>query len=365
MAQTKKTTTTKRTSPKRKPAARAAVKGTKTPSQVNRIRSRANSFLARRPHRSFRRTRRRDYARSLQLPGYIAFTHQVWRTLWRHKRVFTYLIAVFTFVTVLLAGVASQETYNQLSDTLRETGKNLFAGGWGEVEKAGLLLFTGVSGSFGRQPTEAQQIYGALILLFTWLTTIWLLRVQLAGGSPRLRDSLYNAGAPVASTLLLFLLLTIQLLPMALAYIGYNAAATTGILESPPVSMLFFLLAGLLVLLSLYLIVSTFFALVVVTLPGMYPWQALRTAGDLVTGRRLRILLRLSWMALLVVIAWVIVMLPLILLTTWLQTSLPQTGWIPVVPVALTVMSTATVVFVSSYVYLLYRGIVDDGAAPA
>lgn len=285
--------------------------------------------------------------------------------MWSHKRVFAYLIATLTFVTVVLSGVASQETYNQLSDTLRETGKNLFAGGWGEVEKAGLLLFTGITGGFGSQLTEAQQIYSALILLFTWLTTVWLLRAQLAGGSPRLRDALYSAGAPIASTLLLFVLLTIQLLPMALAYIGYNAAATTGILESAPLSMLFFILAALLTILSLYLIVSTFFALVVVTLPGMYPWRALRTAGDLVIGRRLRILLRLSWMALLVVIAWLVVMVPLILLTTWLQTSLTQTSWIPIVPVGLTAMSTATVVFVSSYVYLLYRGIVDDGSAPA
>jgi hypothetical protein len=48
----------------------------------------SKELLSRRPHRAFRRTHRRDYVRSLNLPGYIAFTHYVWRTLWERKRVF-------------------------------------------------------------------------------------------------------------------------------------------------------------------------------------------------------------------------------------------------------------------------------------
>lgn len=362
MAQTKKRFSVKRNPHKTK----QVVKSRTDKRIIDRVRLKTRDFLVRRPHRSFRLTRRRDYARPLQLPGYLAFTARVWRALWHHKRTFMYLIATLTVVTVLLSGVASQAVYTQLSDTLRETSSNIFTGGWGELGKAGLLLITGVSGSFGNQPTDAQQIYGALILLFTWLTTVWLLRAQAAGGLPKARDALYNAGAPVASTLVLFLLLTVQLLPMALAYVGYNAATTAGLLESSGLlSMLFFILAGLLTLLSLYLVTSTLFALVVVTLPGMYPWQALRTAGDLVTGRRFRILLRLSWMILLIVAAWLLVMVPLILVTTWLQTSIPQTDWIPIVPAALVVMSTTTTVFASTYVYILYREIVDDNSAPA
>ena len=367
---------------KRRPAAKVTKKTAKKPvsakrptatlptttaklGKMDRIRRSTRGLLARRPHRSFRRTLRRDYTRSLTLPGYIAFTSVVGKTLWRQKKTYIYLVLVATVVTAVFAGVASQAVYTQLSSTLREAGNSVFGGGWGEVGKAGLLLLTGVSGSFSTQPTEAQQTYGIIILLFTWLTTIWLLRAQLAGGALRLRDALYNAGSPVISTTLLLLLFMIQLIPMSLAYIGYNAAIGTGLLSSGFISLIFFIVAVLLVLVTLYLITSTFIALVVVTLPGMYPWQALRTAGDLVTGRRLRILLRLAWLTLVVVIVWVVIMVPVILLTTWLQTSITQTSWIPIVPAVLTILSSATVVFVSSYIYLLYRGMVDDGSAPA
>ena len=37
--------------------------------------NRTRAYLQRRPHRSFRRTYRRDYERSLALPGYWAFTN--------------------------------------------------------------------------------------------------------------------------------------------------------------------------------------------------------------------------------------------------------------------------------------------------
>ena len=53
-----------------------------------------HNLQLRRPHRSFRRTRRRDYARSLQLPGYVAFTAQVMRMVRAHWRTLC-LLAVF------------------------------------------------------------------------------------------------------------------------------------------------------------------------------------------------------------------------------------------------------------------------------
>jgi hypothetical protein len=58
-------------------------------------------------------------------------------------------------------------------------------------------------------------------------------------------------------------------------------------------------------------------------------------------------------------------MVPIILLDTWIKGMLPAIEWLPVVPVALLVMSTLTVVWVASYVYILYRKVVDDDAAPA
>ena len=47
--------------------------------QIAAQKIRTEKFLARRPHRSFRLTRRRDAVRELELPGNIAFTGEVSR----------------------------------------------------------------------------------------------------------------------------------------------------------------------------------------------------------------------------------------------------------------------------------------------
>ena len=330
------------------------------------IKKRVTAYMNRRPHRSFRRTRRRDIDRSLKLPGYWAFTAHVGKTLWAHRKTFVLLAVVYAVLTALLVGIASQDTYSILTDTLRTTGANVFIGEWGEVGQASLLFAATVTGSISQTLTDVQQVYATLIALLAWLTTIWLLRNILAGHKVKLRDGLYNAGSPILSTFLVALLLLVQILPFALALIGYSVASATGLLTAGGVeSMLFWIAAGLLTVLSFYLITSTTFALVIVTLPGMRPFQAIKTAGDLVIGRRLRILMRLLWLAISLAVIWTIIMIPMILIDMWLKGLWPVISWVPTIPMVLLALSSLTIVWVSSYVYLLYRKVVADDANPA
>lgn len=319
----------------------------------------------RRPHRSFRRTQRRDYVRSLTLPGYWAFTTQIRKILWERRKLFGLLALTYGALSIAFVGMASQDVYTELGETLRSSSGELFKGNWGEIGKSGLLLVSGVSGSMNETLTPAQQIYGMFLALLTWLTTVWLLRALLAGRKPRLRDGIYNAGAPIVPTFLVSLLISVQLLPIAVAAVGFGAATASGLLNNGVEAMLFWTCAALLGTLSLYWVSSTFIALVVVTLPGMYPMQAIKTAGDLVIGRRVRILLRMLWLLVMLSIIWVFIMIPIILFDSWLKGLLPVIEWLPIVPVALMIMSTLTVIWSASYVYILYRKVVDDDAAPA
>lgn len=326
---------------------------------------RVQRYRSRRPHRSFQVTRRRDYRRSLKLPGYVAFTHQVNTTLWRFRKIFLALAVVYGLLTGVLVGVGSQETYTVLTDTLEETGAEVFEGNWGQLGQAGLLFASIATSGLTSTPSEAQQIYAALLVLLVWLTTVWLLRNLIAGHKVRMRDGLYSAGAPIVPLFIISLLLVVQLLPLALALIGYSAASASGLLEGGVEAMLFWIAAGLLAVLSLYWIVSTFFAMIIVTLPGMYPWRALRTAGDMVVGRRIRILLRLLWMLLIIALTWAAVLIPFILLDAGLKNLWPAIEWMPIIPVVLLLLGIVSVVWSSAYVYLLYRKVVDDDAKPA
>ncbi len=329
------------------------------------VKNRSQSLLMRRPHRSFRMTRRLDYKRPLQLPGYWSFTNEVRRTLLERKKLFLSLVAFYAVLSILLVGLASQANYVQLSNTIRDIGDELVSGDFSNLESAGLVLASIATGTLTTNLTEAQGIYMTLLGVMVWLTAVWLLRATLAGQRPRLRDGLYNAGAPLLSTFFVAIVLLLQLLPVVLAIIAYGAASSTGFLKEGAEAMIFWAAAGMLGLLSLYWISSTLFALVVVTLPGMYPWRAIITAGDLVVGRRIRLLLRIVWLLAMIAIIWVAIMVPLILLDTWIKGMLPAIEWLPVVPVALLAMASVTIVWSSSYLYLLYRKVVDDDASPA
>lgn len=326
---------------------------------------RTKKFLRRRPHRSFRLTRRRDYKRSLKLPGYWSFTNAVRSTLMKNWRLFGGLVLVYIVATIIISGFGAQQSYANLSDALQQGSGDLFKGNFGSVGQAGLLLLTTVTTGLSPNLTQAQSILGGLAFFFAWLATIWLLRNTLAGNRPKLRDGLYNSGSPVLATLAVGFIFMIQLLPAAFAIIIYSAAQTSGMLEGGVAAMLVWGSVLLLGILSLYWITSSFIALVVVTLPGMYPMQAIRTAGDLVVGRRVRILFRYAWLLFIVVLVWAIIVIPIILFDSWLKQILPAINWLPTVPLVIMSLGSVTLIYVTSYIYLLYRRIVDDDAAPA
>lgn len=328
---------------------------------IEKIKKGTKSLLKRRPHRSFRLTKRRDTSRSLDIPGYWAFTKYVRQTLWQNRNTFFLLALVYALLTYFLVGIASQEIFQQVQEVLNKAE----GGAYIEFLKATSVFAAALSGSFSDSLTDTQQLYAIITIMLTWLTTIWLLRNIMAGNKVKLRDGLYNAGAPILSTFLIVVVFLIQLLPMAFALIAYVAASTSGLLNGGVEAMLFWIAAGLLSTLSLYWITSTFFALVVVTLPGMYPLKALTTAGDLVVGRRLRILLRLIWMIVGVLVVWAVITIPMILFDSWIKGIWTNISGVPIIPYTLLALGSLTAIWVSSYVYLLYRKVVDDDSAPA
>jgi len=329
------------------------------------IRAKLLLYLKRRPHRSFRRTYRRDYIRSFELPGYFKFTKSVMISIWANKKVFLLLALVYAIFMALITGMASQDIYSSLVDTMKSTSGDTITGFWGEIGKAGLLFVSTATGSLNGSLSDVEQVFSIILILMVWMSSIWLLRNILAGHKVKLRDSLYNSSSPIISTFIVLLLLMIQLVPLAIAIIGYGAASTTGLLKGGVEAMLFWFAAGSLALVSLYFITSTIFALIIVTLPGIYPFKAIEIAGDLVVGRRLRIILRLLWLIFTIVISWALIVIPLILFDGWLKSFIPAISWLPIIPIVILLLSPLTIIWAASYIYILYRKAVDDESSPA
>ena len=334
--------------------------------KITNILQRRNNFIKRRPHRLFILTRRRDYKRQLEMPGYFAFTIEVSRLIWTKKWLFLRLILVFIALVVIFGLMGRQDIYDQLYNTLDETApESVFSGTFGGISKAGVILLTSVTSGLTPKMDSGQIIIASLLGLYIWLTTVWLLRKIVAGKRVILRDGLYNAGSPILPTMLTLLILLIQMVPGALAALVAGAAWQSGLIEGGAFSMLTSVALVLIIVLSLYWMVSTFLALVVVTLPGMYPLRAITIAGDLVIGRRLRLMYRIIWMFLVIVSWWIVIMIPVILFDGWIKSIFSQISWIPTVPIFMLIMSIITIVWVCVYIYLLYRKVVDDGTAPS
>lgn len=322
------------------------------------------AFLARRPHRSFQLTRRRDYVRSLNIEGYVAFTMYVNRIVRQHWRMFGLLILIYALIMSALGAITSQDTYTSIDALLRGASGDFFGKGIGQIGQAGLVALSAFASSAGNLQPD-QHVYLVLSLILAWLSTVWLLREIMLGRKPKLRDGLYNSGAPILSTLGVILVLVLQLLPIGVIILAYAALSSVGAIADGFGSMLFWIIAVVILAMVLYWVTSTIIALIVVTLPGMYPLRAVRLSGDLVVGRRLRVMYRLLWGILAVALTWAVVLIAVILIDNLLKMLLPGIAWLPIVPYVGSLVTAYVVVWYAAYVYLFYRKVVDDDAKPA
>ena len=311
------------------------------------------------PHKSFRRSYREDYLRETHVPGILNHIFSSFKIIFKNWKLFLPFIIVLVILNAVFVGIMSEDNYSQFQDILDETSLQVAGGDIGNVAKAGLLLVSTITtGGLSGESSEAAIVFGVIIFLIIWLVTIFLLRHRLAEHKVKLRDGLYNAMTPMISTFMVFLVALIQCIPLFLLIIVFSAAVQTGFLNTPFYALLFFIFAAVMILISGYLLSSSLVAMVAVSAPGLYPMQALRTSSDLMMGRRIKFVIRLIALIIALSIIWVIVMLPLILFDLWMKTF-EWTQGIPFVPVCLSTMTCFTGIYITTYLYLYYRWMLD------
>ncbi len=324
-----------------------------------------NDHKTRRPHRSFRHTPRKIHQRPLQIEGYFRFSRMVLGQIWRERKFYLSMVLMVLVAGVLLTGIVSQDHYNNLKTALNQTYK----GGDSlsdQVFKTGLLLLSTASGGgFNPIDTEGKQLLSALLFLVAWLATIWYLRNRLAGHKVKFRDSLYNSCGPMVATAIVGVYMLLQMIPLLIFVIFYAAAVNTGYASQGVEAMVLYSIMAVVVSLTIYWLEGSFLALIVATLPGVYPLQAIKIAGDLTIGRRLKILYRLLWHGLQVFGLWVMTALPMALLYNWLSGRWQWLRSVPVIPALVTLLSVCSILWTYTYIYFLYRRIVEDESQSA
>lgn len=265
------------------------------------------------------------------------------RHLWRHKRVFLGLLviqAVLTFVFVRSFSVSAS-----LGNT-KELLEGLLSGS-SEKFVTGAALFGALLGSNSVNSSVAA-VYQSVLSVIMSLAIIWALRQTHSKSAVKTKAAFYKGMYPLVPLLLVMCVIALQMIPLVLANMLYgfvfgNALAVT-VLEKLLWAMLIFLL----VLLTLYMITSSVFALFIVTLPDVVPLQALRSARKLVLYRRWTVMRKLIFLPFALLIIAALILIPVIMFIT------PLAEWLYFVMVILGYMVS------HSYFYSVYRELLND-----
>lgn len=291
------------------------------------------------------------------MPKPWGFTAEMIRRIWEEKRLLGRLFLAATALTVLLFGATQQDQYVTVTTALNDETSTIAKQGLDTVGRLTLLVGMGATGGFNGSMTETQKVYFTFLYVLIGLTTVWLLRHRLAGNDVSVRDGLYSASGPVVAIALLFLIALLQLLPLTVAVIMYSSAVTSGVLNGVIEKSFFGLLAGVISIGSLYWVMSTVVAAMVATNPGTYPFAALKAARRVVAGRRAQLMIHLTWLALLLVLVWAIVLIPATLIDSWVHQQ-----FLPFTVGSIQLLTSFSVIFASAYGYLLYRKMIDEPA---
>ena len=313
-------------------------------------------------HRSFKRSYHEDYQRKTELPSLTSQASAAFKMFFKFWKIFLPLLLIFVGLYIFLIGAMSENTLADVKANVEQTNKDVADGKIGTVGKAGLTLLGIISTGGLTTMNDAQIVIAVLLFTIIWLVTIYLARHLLAGHQEiKMRDGFYSALSPLVSTLVVGLIIFLEAVPIMLTIIVFQVALTTEFLSTPFYALLFFMFAALMITLSLYLLSSSFFAIIVVSAPGLYPLTAVRMAKNLIMGRRLRFLIRVFYVVIIVALLYLLLLMPAIILDGALKS---QFAWlteskIPFVAIIQLTITVFIFIYLSIYFYLFYRALLD------
>ena len=248
------------------------------------------------------------------------------------------IMLVYLILNIVFASGLSSVINN--FSTVKETlaADNSFSNA---LSGLGSLLGSGASGD-----SQSGSALQSVLLVIGSLAIIWALRQLLAKKEFSVKDAYYKSMFPLVPFLLVIFVIIIQLLPITLGS-AIVALISSTLASSGTATFIMALALVPLFAWSVYMLSSSVFALYIVTLPDMQPRQALRSAKRLVEFRRLKVIRRLLFLPLFILLAMAVIVLPLILFIDLL-----------VIPVFY-LLSILVLLVAHAYLYNLYRGLLD------
>lgn len=202
--------------------------------------------------------------------------------MWQYKKLFFGIIAIFIFLNlVFVKGLSSTVDITDLRTQLNETlGFNGF-----ELNAA---LFGAAIGSGAAASSPDAGIYQSIIFVLIFLALVWAFRQTGTSPKkpPKIRQAFYESTSSLIPFILVMCVVALQMLPLLAGLTMYSIVQSNGLAVTGLEEFLWLVLTLLLALLSVYMISSSYFAMMIATLPEKRPIEALRNARKVVAFRR-------------------------------------------------------------------------------
>jgi hypothetical protein len=286
---------------------------------------------------------KKDVQKRTPLPGGFRLTIQVVKTLKQFWKPLGGIVLVYLVLNIIFASGVSNlsSAVGDIKDNLNSTSSSQ-----SHPLAAAFSGFTSLVGSAGSSSSGTGSTLQGVLIVLESLVIIWALRQLLAGASIGVKQAYYQSMGPLVPFLLVVFVIVIQLLPISIGA-GLFSLITTSIagvsgLVMAIITVLFVLLAAW----SFYMVSGSIFALYIVTLPGMHPKKALRSAKNLVKFRRLSVLWRVTFLPIFILVVMAVLIVPTILIFT------------PLVAPLFYVLGMLAILFVHTYLYSIYRSLI-------
>lgn len=275
------------------------------------------------------------------LPTALQLTRRALGVIKRNWKLFGVLVLWYGIINIIfIQGLGSSDTVT----SAKATFDSAFTGSFGHVLSGLASLSTLVSTS-GQSSDSSSGSYQFIWIMIVSLAFIWALREVYAKNKIRARDAFYQGMYPLIPVALVLGMIAIQMIPFVLGGTIFSAVISNGIATTWIEASIWGLLFLLLAILSIYFISSSIFALYIACLPGTKPMVALRSARQLVANRRWRVIRKILFLPLLIIVLNAIIMLPFLM-------------FVPVA--ALWIFYILTMInfaIIHSYYYALYRSL--------
>lgn len=261
------------------------------------------------------------------------------RHLWNNKRTFIVIMFVYAFLYILFVRGFGGLQLSGVRDTLDEAiGED--ASGF----QTATTMFGALIGTATAAGAQAGSVYQALLFVVLSLVIIWTLRQSYDGRRQvSAKQAFYQSLTPLVPYTLVWLVILLQLVPALIGTTLYGLVISNGIAVGWLENILWLLFFVILVSLSIFLLSSSLLASYIVTLRGIEPMQAFRSARKLVKFRRFMIIRKVLFLPFALSVGAVIIFLPLVF---WLAAA---------AEIGFTIFILLLLPFAHSYLYTLYR----------